>query len=185
MPGLNTNLTRLSMLFSVALCALCLGVNTLTVEAQSAGPEQAYQEGQAGGVLGVLEAKKTAIVGCWEGAFPNGNKILVTFNSDGTAHITHQGGISTDPAHGVLTDLHGVWTHLGGSQFGVTLKGIFYDMNTGRLTRFIKGKTLLTINEAGDELSGTSQAQILDPDGNVINNFPGGSVSYKRIQFEP
>jgi hypothetical protein len=173
------------MLFSGALCALCLALSTLTVEAQSTGPETAYQEGQAGGLLGVLEAKKTAIVGSWQGAISNGHKILLTYNSDGTAHNTHQGEISTNPAQGVLTPLHGVWTHLGSRQFGVTFKGIFYDINTGELKGFITARLLLTLNEAGDELSGIDAAQVFDPDGNVVATLPSGNVSFKRIQFEP
>ena len=85
----------------------------------------------------------------------------------------------------VLTPLHGVWAHLGGRQFGITSLGILYDINTGHLNGFIKVRALLTLNEAGDEMSGTDKVQILDPDGNVVETFSSGSTPYKRIKFEP
>lgn len=63
--------------------------------------------------------------------------------------------------------------------------GILYDINTGHLNGFLKVRVLLTLNEAGDEMSGTDRVQILDPDGNVVVTFPPGNTSYKRIKVEP
>ena len=183
MSGLNTNLTRLSTLFSGALCALCLGLCTLTAEAQSTGPEPAYQEGQTGGLISVLEPKKTAIVGTWIGTLSNGLKFVATYNSDGTAHFSRQAEVKANP--GVVTPLHGVWTYLGSRQFGATFIGILYDLNTGQLTGFVKVRFLMTLNEAGDEISDIDGPQLLDPQGNVIVSFPVGNGSSKRIQVEP
>jgi hypothetical protein len=180
------------ILLTATLCALYMSVSTLTVRAQAADrkpaagyAETAHQEGQAGGILDVLEPKKTAIVGSWLGTVGSGDRIVQTFNADGTAHNSVQSEVSTDPAHGVLTPLHGVWTHLGGRQFGATFMGIFYDINTGQLSGYLKVRLMLTLNEAGDEMSGNDQVEILDTNGNVVLPLPEGNTSYKRIKFEP
>ena len=190
------------------------GACAVSVEAQSAGrkpwprgasvnnpaPEQASerapvtesetasQESQPtaqGGLLGVVEPQKTAIVGSWLGTSGEGNKVIATYNSDGTAHNSVQAEVSTNPELGVLTPLHGVWKHLGGRQFGATFLGILYDINTGHLNGFLKVRVLLTLNEAGDQISGTDKVQILDPDGNVVVTFPSSSTPYTRIKPEP
>jgi hypothetical protein len=216
MPGLKTipTLTGTSKVFATLLCALCVGLSALTVEAQSRGrmpwprnasdnipaqdqavepapitePETVSQVPQAAaqaGILDILERQKTGIVGSWVGTVSGGNKLIATFNSDGTAHNSVQGEVSTIPELGVLTPLHGVWTHLGGRQFGATFMGVLYDINTGQLNGFLKVRVLLTINVAGDEISGTDKVQILDPDGNVVDTFPSSNTPYVRIKFEP
>jgi len=138
-------------------------------------------------MLDVLAPKKTAIVGAWQGAISlNGSRILFTFNSDGTAYSSHQGEVSTAPRPPVVvTPLHGVWTHLGGNQFGATLTGIIYDSSTDELKGSFKVRLLLTINEAGDELSVMDRADFLGPNGNEVAALPPGNTTYKRIQFEP
>jgi len=151
-------------------------------------PDAAYQVPQAAaqaGILDVLERQKTAIVGSWVGTVSGGNKLVATFNSDGTAQNSVQGEVSTIPELGVLTPLHGVWMHLGGRQFGATFMGVLYDINTGQLNGFVKVRVLLTLNVAGDEISGTDKVQILDPDGNVVDTFPSSNTPYVRIKFEP
>jgi hypothetical protein len=179
------------VLFTAALCALCLSASTVTIHAQvgdrkhtEGDTETAYQEGQAGGLISALEPKKTAIVGSWSGTLSNGRKYVATYNSDGTAHFSHQGEVSTE-FPGVLTPLHGVWTYLGNRQFGATFFGVLYDINTAQLNGFVKGRLLLTLNEAGDEISDMDGAQLLDPQGNVVATIPLGPGSAKRIQFEP
>src|SRR5262249_37799507 len=174
MPSLKrvSNLTRLSV--SVALlCVLC----NLSVEGQSSGrklwprgpsvnraapiadQDTVYQEaqasGQAGGLPGILEPQKTAIVGSWIGVSSEGNRIIQTYNADGTIHGSAQTEVSTIPELGVLTPGHGVWAHLGGRQFGFTAMGILYDINTGAYLGMLKARALLTLNDAGDQLSGT------------------------------
>jgi hypothetical protein len=80
--------------------------------------------------------------------------------------------------------LHGVWKYLGGRQFGVTAVGVFYDINTGADLGQLKVKIVLTINKTGDQMSGTDNVEIINPDGSTI---PLGSHStpYTRIKFEP
>jgi len=179
------------LLFTAIIGALCLGVSSLTVQAQAADPKQTggdpettYQDGQPAGLLDVLQPKKTAIVGSWSGTLSNGRKYVATYNSDGTAHFSHQGEVSTE-FPGVLTPLHGVWTYLGDRQFGATFFGVLYDINTAQLNGFVRGRLLLTLNEAGDEITDMDGAQLLDPQGNVVATLPLGPGSSKRIQFEP
>ena len=92
--------------------------------------------------------------------------------------------VSTIPELGVLTPAHGVWKYLGGRRFGITAIGILYDINTGQLLGYLKAQPVLTINRAGDEMSGTDHVEILDPDGNVVFTAAGES-HFKRIKFEP
>ncbi len=149
--------------------------------------QTASQESQAaeqGSLHDIHERRKKTIVGSWLGTTGGGNKIIQSFTSDGIAFNSVQGEVSTNPeVGGVLTPVHGVWQHLGGRQFGVTAMGIFYDINTGHLNGFLKAQPVLTLNEAGDEMSGTDKVQILDPDGNVVLTFTG-ETHYKRIKFE-
>ena len=129
------------------------------------------------------EQQKTAIVGSWLGTTGEGNKILQSSTSDGVAFSSVQGEVSTIPELGVLTPGHGVWKHLGGRRFALTVMGILYDINTGHLLGFLKAQPVLTINRAGDELSGTDKVEVLDPDGNVVFTATG-ETHYKRIKFE-
>ena len=70
------------------------------------------------------------------------------------------------------TPKHGVWEHLGGPQFGVVRWGLVYDMNTGELISYTKIRAVLTIDGTGDEISGSGQAEVLDPNGNVVMTTP-------------
>jgi hypothetical protein len=130
------------------------------------------------------QEKKTAVVGSWLGTTTEGNKLIVTYNSDGTTHGSVQTEVSTIPELGVLTPTHGVWKHLGGRQFGVTVMGVLYDINTGAYLGKVKVRNLLTLNEAGDQMSGTDKVEIINPDGTVIS-LPSGNTPYTRIKFEP
>jgi hypothetical protein len=47
-----------------------------------------------------------------------------------------------------------------------------------------KIRVLLTLNEAGDQMSGTDKVEIINPDGSVIS-LPSGNTPYTRIKFEP
>jgi len=202
MTGLNrvSNLTRVSL--TVALFSI---VCNLSVAAQSTGRKLwprsssvsrvapfvdhdiAYQEeqaGQTGGLLGILEAQKTAIVGSWIGVSSEGNRIIQTYNADGTLHGSAQGEVSTIPELGVLTPGHGVWAHLGGWQFGFTAMGILYDINTGAYLGMLKARALLTLNDAGDQMSGTDKVEVFDPDGNLVFAATG-NTTFTRIKFEP
>ena len=127
---------------------------------------------------------RTALVGSWLGATGEGFTLLSTFNADGTMTNSVQGEVSTNPGLGVLTPLHGVWKYLGGRQFGVTAFGALYDINTGASLGMLKVRIVLTLNKAGDRMSGTDNVEIINPDGTI---FALGShnTPYSRIKFEP
>jgi hypothetical protein len=106
---------------------------------------QVNQQGAPGGMLDVLERQKTAIVGTCLVRTAKGSSSSATYNSDGTTHGSAQGEISTIPELGVLTPTHGVWKHLGGRQFGITVFGILYDIkNTGAYQGMAKIRAVLT-----------------------------------------
>jgi hypothetical protein len=130
------------------------------------------------------ESKKMAIVGTWLGTSAEGNKLIQSYTSDGIVLGSVQTEVSTNPQLGVLTPGHGVWTYLGGRQFGVTSFGLLYDINTGALLGYLKARIELTLNEAGDQMSGTDKIEIFDPDGNLVFAVPPGNSSFTRVKFE-
>lgn len=136
------------------------------------------------GFLCIIERQKTAIVGSWLGLSSEANRVILTFNSDGTVIGSVQGAVSTIPEFGVLTPAHGVWKHLGGRQFGYSAISVNYDINTGAYLGYLKARSLLTLNEAGDQLSGTDKVEIFDPNGKVVFTATG-NTTFTRIQFEP
>ena len=118
------------------------------------------------------------------GTTGEGLGLLSTFNADGTMTNSVQGEVSTNPELGVLTPLHGVWKYLGGRRFGVTAIGAQYDINTGANLGMLKVRIVLTVNKAGDQMSGTDKVELITPDGTIIA-LGSHSTPYTRIQFEP
>ena len=129
--------------------------------------------------------RKTAIVGSWLGISGEGNRLINSFTSDGIILGSVQTEVSTIPELGVLTPSHGVWTYLSGRQFGVTTVGILYDINTGAYLGYLKARLVLTLNEAGDQMSGTDKVEIFGPDGKLVFAVPVGNTTFTRIKFEP
>ena len=70
------------------------------------------QNPSQGGLLDLIGREKTAIVGAWDAPDEDGFQTLLTFNSDGTLLASDE-----DPT---TTNGHGVWAHLGGTQFAFT-----------------------------------------------------------------
>lgn len=130
------------------------------------------------------KSKKTAIVGSWLGTSSEGNRVILTFNSDGTLHGTVQGAVSTIPDFGVLTSGHGVWEHLGGRQFGFTAVSVNYDINTGAYMGMLKARALLTLNGTGNQMTGADKVEIFGPDGELVFSV-SGNTTFARIEFEP
>lgn len=128
--------------------------------------------------------KKTAIAGSWLGISSEGSRLILTFNSDGTMQSSVQTEVSTIPEFGILTPGHGVWEHFGGRQFGFTAVSINYDINTGAYMGMLKARVLLTLNGAGDQMSGTDKVEIFGPDGELVFTA-SGNTTFTRIKFEP
>lgn len=193
-------------IFLTLLITGVIGISVTATQAQSTGrkpwprgnsvnnpiPTMSDQAAERAPVVEIQTAsqalkaeKKTAIVGSWLGTLGDGTKVIVTYNSDGTAHASVQGEVSTNPELGVLTPTHGVWAYIGGQQFAVTMRGILYDINTGAYLGSIKIRILLTLNEAGDQTSGPDKVDLFDADGNLAGTFSTGTQHLARIKAEP
>jgi hypothetical protein len=140
---------------------------------------------QGVGTFAPPEPPKTAIVGTWLGTLlSSGTKSLITFNADGTLINSFQGEVSINPMRPPHTSHHGVWRYLGGRQFGLTMWDIFYDINTNQLIQYTKIRAEVTLAENLDEASASVRVDFLNPQGEVVMTRTG-SISYKRIQYEP
>jgi len=142
---------------------------------ESASPAEAQDDSQE---------KKVAIVGSWLGTSGEGNKLIQSYTADGVMQGSVQTEVSTIPELGVLTPAHGIWKHLGGRQYGVTAMSIIYDINTGALLGYLKARLVLTMNQAGDQMSGTDNVEIFAPDNTLLFAVTG-STTFTRIKFEP
>lgn len=118
---------------------------------------------------------KKALVGSWRETvmFPPefGRpplKSLSSYHGDGTMSCTDQGNVTTDPAM-VFSACHGVWTHVHGRTFAYTAFELVSDLS-GNLVGFLKFRGTYTVSTSGAEYEGTTVAQILDTDGNVLTS---------------
>lgn len=107
-------------IFRVLLMSGVIGVfTTATHAAQAPEPGSARDS----------HDEQKSIVGSWWGTFENGERILMSFTSDGIVLSSVQTEVSvTNP---VLTPGHGVWTQVGRRQFAITDIVILYDIQTG------------------------------------------------------
>jgi hypothetical protein len=131
---------------------------------------------------------KKALVGSWleTVTFPPETgrpplKSLGTYHADGTMTCSDQGGVTTDPAS-VVTSCHGVWTHLEERTFAYTSLALISDLN-GNLAAYLKVRGIYTVSASGNEYQGTSFAQVLDPNGNVLFSVDVTNAG-QRIQIE-
>ena len=143
--------------------------------------------------VGFLEEfRKKSIVGSWVETvtFNNGRpdlKSLVSFHADGTVMASDQSSVilPPDPQEGVSSSGVGAWTQLDWHTFAYTNKELFSDFK-GKLTGFIKVSGIYTLLGSGDEYSGTSTFEVLDPDEHSLTPPFTGTVknSGKRISVE-
>jgi hypothetical protein len=82
----------------------------------------------------------------------------------------------------VFTSCHGVWTHLEKRKFAYTAFELISDLG-GNLVGYLKVRGIYTVSQSGNEYTGTSFAQILDPDGGVLFSVEVTN-SGQRIQVE-
>lgn len=100
---------------------------------------------------------------------------LITFFSDGTSLAS--------PSDGTQTATHGLWIRVGDRKFLGT--GYFFSFNESRvLTTVTKLRINYQLSADGKTLTGTTEAVVLDRDGNVINTFPGATFSMVRLSLE-
>ena len=127
--------------------------------------------GAQGGNAGVTNQK--ALVGSWleTVTFPPETgrpplKSLGTFHADGTMTCSDQGAITTEPPS-LFTSCHGVWMPLEQRRFAYTSFELISDLS-GNLVGYLKVRGIYTVSQKGNAYTGTSFAQILDLDGNVL-----------------
>lgn len=166
---------------------LAASARTQAVEqATTETPSAARLEAQQGGLLDAVERQKKAIVGSWFISLGCGCKILASFTSDGLFSEVGQGDIQPVGApNPSSTAGYGTWTHNGGRQFAITFLIIGYDLATSEFRGTLKVRINLTLNEAGDQLSGTDKADIFDPEGHLVDSFTTGTMQGTRIKVEP
>ena len=132
--------------------------------------------------------KQKALVGSWleTVTFPPETgrpplKSLGSFHDDGTMVCSDQGAVTTDPPS-VFTSCHGVWTHLKHRTFAYTSVELISDLS-GNLVGYLKVRGTYTVSPSGNEYKGSSFAEILDTDGNVLFSVNVTNTG-QRIQVE-
>jgi hypothetical protein len=118
-------------------------------------------------------AEKKALVGSWVDTvtFPAETgrpplKSLVTYHGDETLAYSDQGNVTIEPPT-VFSSGNGVWTHLKKRTFAYTALGLISDLS-GNLIGSLKTRGVYTMSASGNEYSGTTFAEVLDADGNVL-----------------
>jgi len=130
---------------------------------------------------GELHQEDRSIVGSWIGTFDNGERILMSFTSDGLLLSSVQTEVTlTNP---VLTPGHGAWAQVGRRQFAFTDVVVFYDIQVGEYRGSGKLRGLLTLDKAGN-LSSDAKVEIFDPNGNLVTAFPH-PFRLSRITVDP
>ena len=138
--------------------------------------------------LSAQTPNKKALVGSWLGTvtFPPefGRpplKYVGSFYEDGTMVSSDQGSVTMAPPT-VFSSFYGVWTHLEQRTFAYTGLELISDLS-GNLTGYLKARGVYTVSQSGNEYGGTSHAQVLDVDGNVLFSVDVTNTA-QRIQVE-
>ena len=129
------------------------------------------------------EQDESSIVGSWMGINETGERWLTSFTSDGIALNSVQSEVSLTRPVGVLTPAHGVWTQVGKRQFAITEVAVFYDIQTGEYRSTGKLRGVLTLDKAGDGLSGSVTVEAIGPDGNPVFALTH-TLNFVRIKVE-
>ena len=133
-------------------------------------------------------ANRKALVGSWleTVTFPPEAgrpplKSLGTFHDDGTKVCSDKGAVTLDPPT-VFTSCHGAWTHVEQRQFAYTALELISDLS-GNLVGYLKVRGTYIVSQSGNEYTGTTLAQVLDPDGVVLFSATVSNAG-RRIQVE-
>jgi hypothetical protein len=143
----------------------------------------------AQGSRGETDAK--AIVGSWleTVTFPPETgrpplQSLSSYHDDHTAVCADQGSVTINSDQpGVFSACHGAWRHLEKRKFAATGVELISDLS-GNLVGYLRVRSVLTVSESGNEYSGSSLAEILDPEGNVLFDVTVANAA-RRIQVLP
>jgi len=108
-------------------------------------------------------------------------KSLVSFHGDGIMTYSDQGTVTMEPPT-VFSSGRGVWRHLERRTFGYTALGLISDLS-GNLVGYLKTRGIYTMSQSGNDYSGTTFAEVLDADRNVLFSVEVTNVG-RRIQLE-
>ena len=155
----NTGVSRLALSMVKPTASAGITVDTAALQGSSVGS--------------AASPTKKLLVGSWleTVTFPPEfgrppAKSLSSYHDDGTMSCTDQGNVTTDPAL-VFSACHGVWSHLDNRTFVITAFELISDLS-GNLVGFLKFRGTYTVSTSGAEYEGTTLAEILDTDGNVL-----------------
>ena len=131
---------------------------------------------------------KKALVGSWLDTvtFPAESgrpplKSLVSYHDDQIMTYSDQGTVTTEPPT-VFSSGRGVWKHVEKRTFGYTAFGLISDLS-GNLRGYLKTRGVYTLSQSGDEYHGTTFAEVLDIERNVLFSVEVTNAG-QRIQFE-
>ena len=96
--------------------------------------------------------------------------IVETFHSDGT--FSENSLLDYLPPQS--TPGLGVWERTGMREFASTLYAVIIGSSSNpEFQGTLRVRSKLTLNQRGDQFSGTGRAEIFDPDGNLVFSFDG------------
>ena len=172
------NTRNLTQTFVIAIATI------FTLAIGSAAFGQDYQNS---GQLPRCNQHPNAIVGSWLVQLGNGtNRILETFNSDGTVVEAGQGDIVApfNPDFPSFTAGHGAWKCDADGNWVVTTVILMFDVSDpfNYLGQF-KSHQKFALSDANN-LSGSDKLIITTPDGTVIDGGSTGMSTGTRIQAE-
>lgn len=108
---------------------------------------------------------------------------LSSYHDDHTAVCADQGNVTVDSDQpGVFSACHGAWKHLEKRKFAGTFVELISDLS-GNLVGYLRVRSVLIVSESGNEYAGSSLAEVLDPDGNVIVDITVTNAG-RRIQVQ-
>ena len=155
--------SKIQYLVSVTFAVITLSLGSLSALAQCSDP-----------------APEKAVIGAWRGLTGEGNRILLSANSDGLTSSSVVSEVSLRLRPNVLTPGQGVWRHVADRTFEMTAYGLFYSITTGRYQGYLKAKLRLTVNETCTDMAGTDKVEIYDANGNLVFAVPEAPTSYVR-----
>ncbi len=176
----STFMSTRKILWTLLLTGTLALAATGTQAQTMAQPGQRQDASDEHGKLG----RPWAIVGSWFGTTATGIRQLITFHADGTVLRSVPGEVSTDPARPPHTPAFGVWRYLGKGRFGVTIRDLFYDVNTAQPLRYNRLRLEVALGDDRDNASAMAIVDIIDLQGVVLATRTG-SANFVRILFEP
>ena len=125
--------------------------------------------------------EQASIVGSWMGTFEDGERLLISFTSDGIVLSSVQ--MEVNATNPVLTPGHGVWTRMAGREFAFADVVIFYDIQTGDYRGWGRLRGLLMFDEDGN-LNGNNIVEVFDPTDVLVVALPH-PFQLRRIGVDP